>query len=122
MIVSYKYKFIFVYINKCGGISVMWVLLFFLGEDDLVLGGLFEIEKLFEEYLVKYGIYKYLMVLEIKCFVGDDVWDFYYKFVIICNLWDKIVLIYFWFYKIGWGKGGKGDKVRSLDFEIYVKL
>lgn len=121
MIVSHKYKFIFVHINKCGGTSVTRALLPFLGEDDLVLGGSPETEKLSEEYLAKHGIYKHSTASEIRSFVGDDVWDSYYKFATIRNPWDKIVSTYFWFHKTGWGKGGKGDKVRSLDFETYAK-
>ncbi|WP_202940772.1 sulfotransferase family 2 domain-containing protein [Alteromonas macleodii] len=121
MIVSHKYKFIFVHINKCGGTSVTRALLPFLGEDDLVLGGSSDTEKLSEEYLAEHGIYKHSTASEIKRFVGDEVWNSYYKFATIRNPWDKIVSTYFWFHKTGWGKGGKGDKVRSLDFEAYAK-
>lgn len=54
MIIFYKYKFIFIYINKCGGISIIKVLILYLGKKDLIFGCLFKYEKFLEEYLKKY--------------------------------------------------------------------
>ena len=120
MIISHKHKFIFIHINKCGGSSVTRALMPYLGPDDLVLGGVKEAEKLSSEYLEKHGIYKHSSAAEIKAFIGEDTFNSYYKFAFVRNPWEKIVSTYFWFHKTGWGKGGKGDRVRERSFNEYV--
>ncbi|MDT9339971.1 sulfotransferase family protein [Trichodesmium erythraeum 21-75] len=123
MIISHKYKFIFIHINKCGGTSITKALIPYLGKKDLILGCLPKYEKLSEEYLKKYQIYKHSTASEIRNFIEEDIWNKYFKFTFTRNPWSKILSTYFWFHKYkNWGKGGKADKIRRLpDFSSYAK-
>ena len=70
MLVSDKYKTIFIHINKTGGTSI---------EQVLRPGALFKKH--------------YMTAREIRDIVGDK-WDKYFKFAIVRNPWDKMASLY----------------------------
>ena len=70
MLVSDKYKTIFIHINKSGGTSIEQV---------------FRPNAIFKKH--------YLTAREIRDIVGDK-WDRYFKFAIVRNPWDKMSSLY----------------------------
>jgi hypothetical protein len=55
MIISHKYRFIFIHIRKCAGTSVTRALVSLLGKEDIVIGCTAEGEKLERENKINGG-------------------------------------------------------------------
>ena len=125
MIISHKYKFIFIHINKCGGTSITRALFPYLDKSDLILGGLPKFEKKSREYKQKHRIYKHSTSSQIRQFIGDDIWSSYYKFAFVRNPWSKILSNYLWFHKQSTFSKilkVKGNNILKMkDFSEYVK-
>jgi Sulfotransferase family len=122
MIISHKYKFIFLKTNKTAGTSIEIALSKFCGPDDVITpishddektrGGLGYLGP--QNYLFPnsdYGIwnkmkvilkknkpafYNHITAKEIKALIGEQVWDSYYKFCFERNPWDRIISGYYW--------------------------
>jgi hypothetical protein len=94
MIVSHKYKFIFLKTRKTAGSSIQKVLLNFLGDSDIVLtdGRDGHQRKNATTLLEPHAGW-----MEISTHYPDE-WENYYKFTVERNSWDKAVSSYF-FYK-----------------------
>ncbi|PSF39496.1 hypothetical protein C7H19_01530 [Aphanothece hegewaldii CCALA 016] len=122
MIISHKYKFIFIHIHKCAGTSVTQALDPHLGENDIVLGGTKEGEKLSEEYLKTKGLFKHSKASDAKIILGDEIWNNYFKFAIIRNPWDRLVSKYHWWLTTSWDDQWQtGTKIRGLNnFSEYI--
>ena len=123
MIISHRYKFIFLKTNKTAGTSVEIALSKICGPDDVItpispedektrkeLGyrgcqnykypkwefGFWRIAKYFRKGIRNFKFYNHMSAREIRAFVGPEIWDSYYKFAVERNPWDRIVSFYYW--------------------------
>lgn len=123
MIVSHKYKFIFIKTNKTAGTSIEIGLSKYCGPDDIVTPITPEDEEIrkrqgfpgprncyqpLEDYSYrdvarfflkgekKLRFYNHMPAVDIKRMVGDDVWNNYFKFCVERNPWDRFVSLYYW--------------------------
>ncbi len=122
MIISHKYKFIFVKTKKTAGTSVEIALSRHLGSDDIItpispndedmrieLGGMGPqhfIETSLWNYSprdwvrrwrrgkIKERFFNHIPAKLIRRRIGEDVWNSYQKFTIERNPWDKVVSLY----------------------------
>lgn len=122
MIISHKYKYIFIKTNKTAGTSIEIALSKYCGPDDVITPISNEDESIrksmgcrsaqnylagFDEYSIKdfarailkgrkRKFYNHITASEIKEKVPSDVWNNYYKFCVERNPWDRVVSAYFW--------------------------
>jgi hypothetical protein len=123
MIISHKYKFIFIKTEKTAGTSIEIALSKFCGEDDIItpvsaadehirrnLGhrgpqnylpplsdyGLRDYVNLVLYRVKKARYYNHIPAAEIKDYVGDNVWNTYYKFCFERNPWDRLISLYYY--------------------------
>jgi hypothetical protein len=126
MILSHKYKFIFIKTNKTAGTSVEIALSKFLGDDDVITPIVEEDEQTRSDlgyrgprnYLAparEYNLrsmaslvfkgkkqprfYNHIPAWKVKARVGEQVWNDYYKFCFERNPWDRVISHYYWLYK-----------------------
>lgn len=126
MIISHKYKFIFIKTEKTAGTSIEIALSKFCGKNDIIT----PISKEDEETRKNLGyrspqncfaplsaydwrsvrnfvfkgkrklkFYNHIHAREIKKLIGDDIWNSYYKFCFERNPWDKVISHYYWCHK-----------------------
>jgi hypothetical protein len=123
MILSHKYRFIFIKTNKTAGTSIEIALSKFCGETDIIspneaedeilrrdMGGrppqhylsplpdyrLIDIYRYIARRRKKHRFYHHMPAFEIKALVGDDIWNNYYKFCFERNPWDRVISFYYW--------------------------
>lgn len=103
MIVSHKYRFIFLRTEKTGGTSVTRALWNVLGEDDLRLTRgrpwWAAISPIHHGALQRhvpdvFGLHAHATAAQMRRVIGRDVFDSYYKFAIERNPWDRQVSLY----------------------------
>lgn len=123
MIISHKYKFIFVKTTKTAGTSIEIALSKFCGEDDVITpisppdeiirnerGGRGPQHFLlpFSEYgprdffallkkrRRKQKFYNHIPAVDIKARIPAEIWNGYYKFCIERNPWDRLISFYYY--------------------------
>ena len=97
MIISHKYKFIFIRVPKTASSSLQFVLGKMCGEDDIVTPILNP--PIPKHYARNYaGFEQHISARVIKQKVSSEVWDHYFKFCFERNPYDKIVSTY-WYRK-----------------------
>jgi Sulfotransferase family len=123
MIISHKYKYIFLKTTKTAGTSIEIALSKFASPDDIITPITPEDEKIREElgyqgpvnFLApfwSYGFkdlvlflrqrrrkrwfYNHITASEIRPRIGRRIWDSYFKFCIERNPWDRVVSLYYW--------------------------
>jgi len=128
MILSHKYKFIFIKTNKTAGTSIETALSKHCGRKDIItpisrrdekkrrqLGGrrccnylapVWEYSGEDFTTLIKTGhpkkkYYNHMPAREIRDKIGEDIWNSYYKFCFERNPWDRMASLYFWLNKKG---------------------
>ncbi len=122
VIISHRHKFIFIKTVKTAGTSIEIVLSSICGPEDIITrispkdeevrnslgypGPQNQIVPLYRYNLkdiwnllrkgrrIRY--YNHARAREIKRWIGQDMWDSYYKFSIDRNPYDKVVSLYFW--------------------------
>ncbi len=125
MIISHKYRFIFIKTNKTAGTSIEIALSKFCGEQDIITRISPEDEKIrrqlayrgpqnhtlpFTRYSLKYllkslrkmkrrGIDPHSSAREIRKIIGEEIWNDYYKFCFERNPWDRVISLYYWYHK-----------------------
>lgn len=126
MIISHKYKFIFIKTEKTAGTSIEIALSKFCGPDDIITPISNEDEELrtklkyrgpqncfapfssysfknFKNLLLKRKrkllYYNHINAREIKRICEKSTWENYYKFCFERNPWDKVISHYYWCYK-----------------------
>lgn len=125
MIVSHKYKFIFLKTKKTAGTSIEIALSKYCGENDIITPISPEDEKIrkglgyrgpqnFTVPLLRNSaadlfrrladgevkkFYNHMSAKEIKSYVGSYVWNNYYKFCVERNPWDRCISQYYWRHK-----------------------
>jgi sulfotransferase famil protein len=123
MIISHKYKYIFIHVNKTAGTSIEIALSKFCGPDDIItphspedeikrkeFGGIgpqnykktmqqFTIREI-KDFLLGRGwpelFRKHISAKKIKSIVSKEIWETYFKFCVERNPWDRVVSAYFW--------------------------
>jgi len=108
MIVSHKYKLIFLKTTKTAGTSVEVALSEFLGDDDVITplhqtDEELRIEKGFkgaQNYVLKNKggnarLSNHTAAVTAKKILGEDIFDSYYKVAVARNPWERIVSAYF---------------------------
>ncbi|MGA2489988.1 MAG: sulfotransferase family 2 domain-containing protein, partial [Anaerolineales bacterium] len=123
MIISHKYRFIFLKTTKTAGTSIEIALSKFSGPTDIITPITPEDEKIREElgyqgpmnYLAplkdyrfkdfvllllkgrrKRWFYNHIAASEVRERVGQPLWNSYYKFCVERNPWDRVVSLYYW--------------------------
>jgi hypothetical protein len=126
MILSHKYKFIFIKTNKTAGTSIEIAFSKICGDKDIITPITKEDEKKRRElnyktkqnYLASISEYNFVDILkliflfkkkkrfynhisaqEIKDRVEKNIWENYYKFTVERNPWDRVTSLYYWRFK-----------------------
>ena len=120
MIISHKYKFIFLKTRKTAGTSIEIALSKFCGENDIVTPiSSYDEPKRVEygsrgpqNYFVQYSRYSYkdwiqssierkkrqffnhIPAYDVRRWIGEEIWNSYYKFCFERNPWDKAISLY----------------------------
>ena len=111
MIISHKYKFIFIKTRKTAGTSLEMYLSQYCGSNDIVTR--FGIETKGHEPRNFDGFDDpHISCKEIKSKISPEIWNEYYKFTFERNPWDKMVS---WF----WHQGTVIDILKDLTFEEF---
>jgi len=123
MIISHKYKFIYLHLMKTAGTSITRNLLPFLGREDVVLGCLpqFESKIPIENSTLK--LTKHSPFDVTKLYVGDEIWNSYYKFSFVRNPFDLLVSLYYWWQKTpAWSEKSSilKKEVISINFKEFI--
>jgi hypothetical protein len=122
MILSHKYKFIFLKTNKTAGTSIEIALSRFCEDGDIITPIVEEDEKIrrslefrgpqnyllpFSDYSVtdffnlvfkhrRKQFYNHIKAREIIQLIGERIWNEYYTFCFERNPWDRLVSLYYW--------------------------
>ncbi len=126
MIISHKYKYIFLKTNKTAGTSIEIALSKFCAPNDIItpispqdeytrksMGGVSPQKcfaplcsyrfKDFKNRLLrgkrKLQFYNHIDAAKVKRLIGEEVWESYYKFCVERNPWDRVISAYYWRYK-----------------------
>ena len=97
MIISHKYKFIFIKTRKTAGTSIEIALGKICGDDDIVTP-ITENDTLQFQHISRNNrrFWNHIGATEIKQRIPKEAWDNYTKFTIERNPWDKVVSMYWW--------------------------
>ncbi len=140
MIISHRYKFIFIKTHKTAGSSMEVALAPLCGPEDVVtpmesnadtelprnfhedslIGRCYANSRLFRKCVKRHSpilgtwYYEHMPAWRVRQQIGEDVWNSYYKFCFERNPWDKVVSYY------NWKKFGQ--KRRMPDFKTYVMV
>jgi len=122
MIISHKYKFIFIKTKKTAGTSMDIALSKYCGDEDVITPLTEKDEKLREEYggrppqntkvrwtnytfqewsrLIRKGKVphcgEHWKAWRVRWWVGRKIWNNYFKFCFERNPWDKAISLYYW--------------------------
>jgi len=108
MIISHKYRFIFIKTNKTAGTSVEIALSGCCGDEDIITPITQEDEKIRRElghrgpqnYIVSdrntvFEFYNHISSAEVIGQIGQGAWNNYYTFCFERNPWDRVVSLYY---------------------------
>lgn len=122
MILSHRYRFIFLKTAKTAGTSIEIALSEFLGPDDIITPVSRADESLRRQlgfrgpqnYLLNWSqhspferlravvrgrrrqYYNHMSAAEVQTAVGDKIWNSYYKFCFERNPFDRVISLYYW--------------------------
>lgn len=142
MIISHKYKFIFLKTRKTAGTSIEIALSKFLGENDVITPITLEDEKIremlgyrspqnfnikFPKYTARDWVrliirrkksryYNHITATEIRNRIGNKFWSNYFKFCFERNPWDKAISLYYYNFN------NKKPKTSLLEYLKNVKI
>ena len=138
MIISHKYRFIFIKTHKTAGSSMEMALAPLCGRNDIVtpmesnaqtnlprnfyeeswLGRIYTNSRLLRKFINRHSpvlgnwYYEHMPAWRVRELIGEKTWSNYYKFCFERNPWEKVVSYY------NWKKFGQ--KRRMPDFKKYV--
>ena len=123
MIISHKYRFIFLKTNKTAGTSIEIALARFCGdrdiiapitpEDEMVKKNLgysgaqnyfatlteytpADLARLLMSGKKKQKYYSHIHAQDVRKYIGEKIWISYYKFCFERNPWDRVISFYYW--------------------------
>jgi hypothetical protein len=136
MIISHKYKFIFIKTAKTAGTSIEVFLSQHCGLEDIVtpiyphienhipknykgiwnpfssfFAGGRGVKRTIKDFLIFYKYFNHINACEVKSLVSDKVWKNYFKFCVERNPWDKTISHYFMM---------KDRSVKNINFDEYL--
>jgi hypothetical protein len=116
LIISHKHKFIFFKTRKTAGSSIQVTLAKHCGEDDIITGqyrdGIDDDSHSTGLNMDKFWTnHPHPPIKETKQFLGDTIWNNYFKFAFVRNPYEIAVSRYFW------EKRGKGKTVEETSIE-----
>ena len=116
MIISHKYRFIFVKTLKTAGTSIEVFLSQHCGSDDVVTPIIPHVEP----HLPRNhdGYYNHMPAWEIRTRVGREIWRSYFKFSVERNPWDKTLSYYHMMNARQGGKLTLGDFLAGSDLPV----
>lgn len=153
MILSHKHKFIFLKTNKTAGTSIEFTLSQFCGPADILtdIPGAHKETHIALKYpgaqnhyapLSDYSLndyrrllygkrktryYNHMSAAEVRGFVGEDIWNSYYKFCVERNPWDRLLSFYYWQSKADptidldrFLASGKAKKLKRRGIQLYT--
>jgi hypothetical protein len=138
MIISHRYRFIFIKTHKTAGSSMEMALAPLCGPDDIVtpmesnaksglprnfhedtlIGKTYARSRLFRKCIDRHSprlgawYYEHMPATRVRQLVGKEVWNSYHKFCFERNPWEKLVSYYHW------KKDGQGKAMP--DFKTWV--
>ncbi len=141
MIVSHKYKFIFIKTHKTAGSSMEMALGPLCGADDIIpsmetnldsgvprnyheptwIGRAYANSRLFRKLIHRHSpllgdwYYEHMAATRVRELIGEDIWNSYYKFCFERNPWAKVVSYY------NWKTIGQGRKLPPFDEWVLQK-
>lgn len=113
MIISHRYKFIFIKTMKTAGTSIEVFLSHRCGEDDIVT----EIAPHVPPHRARNcrPFYNHMPAVRIRELIGENVWSEYFKFCVERNPWDKAISFYYML-RNSWSHGAE----KELSFDDYL--
>ena len=138
MIISHKYRFIFIKTHKTAGSSMEMALASLCDTEDVItpmesnvstdiprnfheenwIGRTYAKSRLFRKFIKRHSpllgrwYYEHMPATRVRELIGENVWNRYHKFCFERNPWDKVVSYYNW---------KKFGQKRALpDFKTYV--
>lgn len=123
MIISHKYKFIFLKPRKVAGTSLEIALAKHCGDEDIITPitnySEFSDSAFYNQPIKNYeeGYYNHMPPSEIKEKIGKDIWNKYFKFTVIRNPWDQQVSLFTWRKTVR----RQSEKFRKRPLSLYVK-
>ena len=123
MIISHKHKFIFFKTRKTAGTSLQIALSEFCGEDDIITGSHKFYGKETEEHFEGVNMDKFWTdhphpeLEQTRKFLGEDIWNSYFKFAFVRNPYEIAVSRYFWERR---GKLKMNDCSKD-NFKVWIK-
>ena len=122
MIISHKHKFIFFKTRKTAGSSIQVELAKYCSQNDIITGqyrqGVDDNRHFTGLNMDKfYTNHPHPTLKETKAFLGNDIWDSYFKFAFVRNPFDIAVSRYFWTKK---GKSNVVQETSIDDFKVWI--
>ena len=114
MIISHKYKFIYIRSQKTASTSIDVFLSAYCDDKDVVTYMPEDTPGWHKEGNFGYLNNNHVPARIVRDFIGEDIWSEYYKFTSIRNPLDKMLSCYFWWRHIP----RLGPAVRPLDYSF----
>jgi hypothetical protein len=112
MIISHKYKFIFIKTYKTAGTSLEAYLSDYCGEDDVITEIFPPVSGHWPRNAESF--YNHMPAVEVRHRVGEALWHSYFKFCVERNPWEK-VLSFYWMERSRNGEGLDFDEFLARD-------
>ncbi len=115
MIISHKYKFIFIHLQKNAGTSIVKSLVPHIGSDCEIYGSTPDGHILSDYNKPKGKLWKHIWACNAKKLIDTDIWNEYFKFAFIRNPWSRILSQYSWWTQRKWDdEKNTGARVKNM--------
>jgi len=118
MIISHKYKFIFIKTTKTAGTSLEIFFSTVCDEEDICTPIIPYVEPHVARNYKDKAFYNHISGNEIRELVTKKIWDSYYKFCFERNPWDKVISFYHMLKKIQESEVSLEEYVNSQKFPV----
>lgn len=115
MIISLNKRYVFVHIHKCAGTSIEVALGKALRHNDIVLGSTKSGEKYQDFFKRAIGLNKHSTALEARKFLGEAMYDKFYKFAFVRHPVDRLHSLYSYALKLAHDAPLSEEEQRKLD-------